>query len=107
VSDLEYRQMSDEIETLREELAGFTALFDLQQTRMQTATALWRQEAPDVRANVWPDLGELLTWLLGYKHIADLAFAYHDLTRGSGDAVDAWNELKTAIKKHRATIPTR
>ena len=96
--------MSDEVETLREELAGYTALFDLQQTRMQTATALWQQEAPDERANVWPDLGVLLTWLLGYKHIADLALTYYDTHRGN--SFDAWDEFKAAVEKHRAATPT-
>jgi hypothetical protein len=52
----------------RDEARGTAAehqqLFDLQWTRTQEATALWRQEAPDERALITPDLGVLLTWLM-------------------------------------------
>lgn len=49
---------------LAQEVAELRALFDLQWTRMAEATALWRQESPDERALVMPDLGDLLGWLL-------------------------------------------
>lgn len=47
-----------------EELHELRALFDLQQTRMAAATALWRAEDPATRAQVLPDLGALLQWLI-------------------------------------------
>jgi chromosome condensin MukBEF ATPase and DNA-binding subunit MukB len=54
----------EEINNLKAELADYRALFDLQFTRMQEASALWRAETPEERYNVMPDLGELLTWLM-------------------------------------------
>lgn len=47
---------------LREEVEGLQALFDLQQTRMERATAAWREATG--QHDVLPDLGRLLDWLL-------------------------------------------
>jgi hypothetical protein len=55
---------ADELEALRQETVELRWLFDLQQKRMAAATALWRQESPAERANILPDLGALLGWLL-------------------------------------------
>jgi chromosome condensin MukBEF ATPase and DNA-binding subunit MukB len=60
----EMLEQQGEINKLKAELADYRALFDLQFTRMQEASALWRAEAPEERYNVMPDLGELLTWLM-------------------------------------------
>jgi len=46
------------------EMAEFRALFQLQWTRSRDADARWRAEDPEARANVWPDLGVLLKWLM-------------------------------------------
>lgn len=46
------------------ELADLRALFQLQWTRSREADARWRAEDPEARANVWPDLGVLLKWLM-------------------------------------------
>jgi len=46
------------------ELAELRALFQLQWTRSREADARWRAEDPEARANVWPDLGVLLKWLM-------------------------------------------
>lgn len=46
------------------EVAELRALFDLQWTRSRQADAMWQAEDPEKRANVWPDLGALLTWLM-------------------------------------------
>ena len=48
----------------REELEQLRALFKLQWTRSREADARWRAEDPEARKNVWPDLGELLRWLM-------------------------------------------
>lgn len=64
-------QLRAEVARLRAELKTFEQLFDLQQTRMCRATALWRAESPADRALVLPDLGDLLDWLI---------------ERGAGDA---------------------
>ncbi len=45
--------------------AEHQALFDLQYKRMAEATALWRAESPDERELIQPDLGTLLSWLMG------------------------------------------
>lgn len=42
----------------------YRALFDLQWTRMHEAIALWQAEDPDARRDTWPDLGNLLAWLM-------------------------------------------
>jgi hypothetical protein len=57
-------EQQEEINQLKLELADYKALFDLQFTRMQEASALWRAEVPEERHNIMPDLGELLTWLM-------------------------------------------
>jgi hypothetical protein len=46
------------------ELAELRTLFQLQWTRSREADARWRAEDPEARANVWPDLGVLLKWLM-------------------------------------------
>lgn len=48
----------------RQELHELRALFELQQRRMREATARWRDEDPEARALVLPDLGDLLKWLM-------------------------------------------
>ena len=53
-----------ERDQLRERLKEYEQLFDIQQTRMQRATDLWRAESPAERALVSPDLGRLLDWLI-------------------------------------------
>lgn len=47
---------------LMEENAELNHLFDLQHKRMGEATKLWQQETG--RDDTWPDLGDLLTWLM-------------------------------------------
>lgn len=47
-----------------DELMDLRALLDLQWTRMGQATELWRRENPAARARLFPDLGELLDWLM-------------------------------------------
>jgi hypothetical protein len=53
-----------ELAAARQEVGELRALFDLQSTRMQRATALWRAEEPAERALMTPDLGRLLDWLI-------------------------------------------
>lgn len=51
------------IRKLIEEVKETRSLFDLQWTRMREATKAWQAAHPG-NDNVWPDLGDLLTWLL-------------------------------------------
>ncbi len=46
------------------ELTDLRALFQLQWTRSREADARWRAEDPEARANITPDLGVLLRWLM-------------------------------------------
>lgn len=46
------------------ELTELRALFDLQWTRSREADARWRAEDPEARANISPDLGAVLKWLM-------------------------------------------
>lgn len=69
------------------ELAELRTLFELQWRRMTEATAMWRAEDPENRANVLPDLGDLLTWLMGRVKELQLASAALDLPRCSGSVV--------------------
>jgi hypothetical protein len=58
-----------------------SALFELQQTRMQEATEAWRHEDPSKvkeRELVSPDLGDLLAWLLHWRDRAILAEGERD-----------------------------
>ena len=52
-----------ELIELAKRTAELDALFDLQWKRMGEATKAW-QEAHPGKDDVWPDLGDLLTWLL-------------------------------------------
>jgi hypothetical protein len=68
---LERQRLTDELadavterDKARVEVAELRALFDVQQTRMGEATALWQAEAPEERALTLPDLGDLLAWLM-------------------------------------------
>lgn len=62
LDDLEaaYARLDDEAERIKE----YQQLFDIQTTRMDRATALWRAESPAERELVSPDLGHLLDWLI-------------------------------------------
>ena len=63
----EYQQIGVAYQQTVAELQGqvgeLESLFDLQQTRMGEATALWREHHPGNEL-VLPDLGNLLSWLL-------------------------------------------
>jgi hypothetical protein len=65
------------------ELTELRALFQLQWTRSREADARWRAEDPEARANVWPDLGVLLKWLMddADQARAELAIATRDNRR--------------------------
>lgn len=81
---------ADAIETLAQawsdaqgERDELQRLFDMQQARMVAANALWRAEKPDERANVMPDLGELLAWLMSERDearglLAEMLDNYYD-----------------------------
>lgn len=56
------RQLELENAELKTELKGLRSLFELQHKRVVEADKLW-QKAHD-QPNVWPDLGELIDWLL-------------------------------------------
>jgi Lar family restriction alleviation protein len=58
-----WNRPSDELAKLREEVAGYERLIQLQRKRMGEATKLWRQ-ATGEHEGVWPDLGDLLEWLI-------------------------------------------
>lgn len=47
-----------------DELADLRRLFQMQWDRSREADELWRAEDPAGRALTWPDLGDLLTWLM-------------------------------------------
>lgn len=53
-----------EIVNLKAEAEEHSALIDLQHRRSMDATKLWHAAHPD-RKDVFPDLGELLGWMLG------------------------------------------
>jgi hypothetical protein len=56
--------LADRLAAAEQRLAEYDQLFDIQWKRMQHATELWRAEAPQERALVQPDLGNLLAWLI-------------------------------------------
>lgn len=54
------------------------SLFEMQQMRMQEATAAWRAEWPEERELIMPDLGDLLTWLMVKAGIAPSEEVLHE-----------------------------
>lgn len=54
---------------LREETQELNDLFDLQQTRMLTATKKWQEATGN--PGIFPDLGRLLEWLLANMETND------------------------------------
>jgi hypothetical protein len=54
-------EMKQEIGMLQQELQDYSDLFDLQQTRMKEAVALWQKATGE---KYLPDLGVLLGWLI-------------------------------------------
>ena len=71
-----YEQLEVETARLRAErdaawaeAAELQALFGLQRTRMDAARALWQEAHPE-KENVWPDLGDLLAWLMQERAVA-------------------------------------
>ena len=70
----------------REEVAELRALFDLQWKRSRQADKLWQAAHPGMDL-VWPDLGELLTWLMqGHSLVRE----WRDGAL-AGDAVTMWD----------------
>lgn len=63
------------------EAIELSELFDLQQTRMERARALW--QAATGNDHTWPDLGKLLDWLLGHIDVDSVARELHE-TKGGG-----------------------
>jgi 8-oxo-dGTP diphosphatase len=95
------RALLAEVERQADELAELTALFDLQHTRMEAATALWQQDDP-AREGVLPDLGALLDWLMAELDIAQL-----HIERGNDETMKAWGEVRwrdLEIKKLAAEL---
>lgn len=77
-----------ENEELRKDRDELQALFDLQSTRMEAASALWREHNPRERYTE-PDLGELLKWL------ADRLELFEDIGDG---ALDKWAKLEELLE---------
>ena len=64
-------------------------LHDLQRKRMDVATALWRNEDPEVRQHQFPDLGGLLDWLIRRGTLAKVKnIAAQKTIRQYGQAVE-------------------
>ena len=77
------------------DMAELRALFDLQYTRMTEATQRWREESRAEWAQVLPDLGELLAWLM---RRADSARARaNEAARLSAAARDHADDLRKKI----------
>jgi hypothetical protein len=70
----ETAQMLDEITELRMELAEHDARFELCHKRTLEADKLWQQAHN--QPNVWPDLGELIEWLM--KRADDMRCCYNN-----------------------------
>ena len=57
------RQLIEQLKECRRENGELNRLFDLQQTRMNKAVAMWRKATG--KEDTLPDLGDLLEWLMG------------------------------------------
>jgi hypothetical protein len=60
----ELRSVYAERDRLARDNTQMQEVFDLGYRRTREATELWRAQAPDERAFVMPDLGDLLQWLI-------------------------------------------
>jgi hypothetical protein len=60
----ELAAVTADLSRTEETLAQYQQLFALQWNRVQEATKLWRAEDPEKRANITPDLGTLVGWLM-------------------------------------------
>jgi len=69
VNKKELDALRAERDDLKAEVIEYQEIFDLQRLRMKEASAHWRA-AKGEASTVWPDLGDLLTWLMA--EIADL-----------------------------------
>jgi len=54
-------ELLQEVAMLKQELQEYSDLFNLQQTRMKEAVALWQKTTGE---QYLPDLGSLLKWLI-------------------------------------------
>lgn len=61
----ENRELKERIQELAEENKELNMLFEMQQRRVQKAIKLWQQATGN--KDVFPDLGELVEWLLNEK----------------------------------------
>lgn len=82
-----------------EDVTDIRLLFEIQQTRMREATERWRAEDPEARAQVLPDLGALLRWLMDdadkarHDHAVELIRALYALHPTGGPLHVALDDL--------------
>jgi len=81
----------DLVDALKAALDERDALFDLQWRRSREADKLWQAAHPD-RADVWPDLGELLGWLMS-RMVTD------ELREAAKEAADTLAQLAVGVEK--------
>lgn len=90
------------VKVLLTEVLDLRALFDLQWKRSREADELWRQEDPVARANVHPDLGVVLSWLMAQIKL-DRERA-NEAARLSAAARDANDDLVAQVEKAREQV---
>lgn len=91
-------ELADEIERLREQVAGYNTLFDLSAERERPWLEKWR--IANGRPDALPDYGEMLGWLSGQIEAAEARYEW--LTRQidvSGEATDDAEALADVLVK--------
>lgn len=86
------------------------ALFDLQWTRMREATKAWQKAHPG-NDLVWPDLGELLTWLLSQRGwstttVLDMAVAMNT-AQIEADEISLGRDLTPVAERILRALPAK
>ena len=75
------------------EISEMSALFDMQRKRMVEATAEWQRATGET---YYPDLGQLLAWLLDNRKAM---VGLHDAVACHGSSGDAFNSAMCTAKR--------
>lgn len=97
------------VAALRQQLAEYEQLFELQHTRTREADERWRAEDPETRKAVHPDLGVLLTWLMtdadnARTQLAKAERERDSLARRLGTRFEETKELRRQTQHYRSLL---
>lgn len=89
-------QLRIERDELRAEVEGHDRLLEMQRRRMGSAKKAW-QEAHG-KPDTWPDLGELIEWLMSQRAEIDRAARELLAVAHDGASEERWAEVRDAVE---------